>query len=107
MCFNASIQAYNYDTVLDLIVCRKAGALNNTRMLIFQNILDVLPYKYRKAQFDITKDYEVTNDQDLKEPSIYVKICRNKTSEVIKKFKQYTIAQDEYRDMSIKDFPHN
>ena len=36
MCFNASIQAYNYDTVLEFdSVCRKAGALNNTRMLIF------------------------------------------------------------------------
>ena len=43
-------------------------------------------------------------DQDLKEPiPIYVKICsKNKNEEVIKKFKQYTIAQDEYRDMSIK-----
>ena len=26
------------------------------------------------------------------------------SEEVIKKFKKYTIAQDEYRNMSIKDF---
>ena len=30
MCFNAGIQAYNYDTVLEFDPCRKAGALNNT-----------------------------------------------------------------------------
>jgi MoaA/NifB/PqqE/SkfB family radical SAM enzyme len=110
MCFNASIQAYNYDTVLEFdSVCRKAGALNNTRMLIFPEHfrLNVLPYKYRKAQFDIIKDYEVINDPRFKRT--HSDICKNMlqeqaSEEVIKKFKQYTIAQDEYRNMSIKDF---
>ena len=110
MCFNASIQAYNYDTVLEFdSVCRKAGALNNTRMLIFPEHfrLNVLPYKYRKAQFDIIKDYEVINDPRFKRT--HSDICKNMlqkqaSEEIVKKFKQYTIAQDEYRDMSIKDY---
>tara|TARA_E500000331_G_scaffold319793_1_gene332781 strand:+ start:141 stop:1238 length:1098 start_codon:yes stop_codon:yes gene_type:complete len=110
MCFNASIQAYNYDTVLEFdSVCRKAGALNNTRMLIFPEHfrLDVLPYKYRKEEFDKIKDYKVINDPRFKRT--HSDICKNMlqkqaSDEIVKKFKQQTIAQDEYRNMNIKDF---
>ena len=110
MCFNASIQAYNYDTVLEFdSICRQAGALNNTRMLIFPEHfrLNVLPYKYRKEQFDKIKDYEVINDPRFKRT--HSDICKNMlqqqaSDEVVKKFKQQTIAQDKYRNMNIENF---
>ena len=110
MCFNASIQAFNYDTVLEFdSICKKAGALNNTRMLIHPEYfrLDVLPYKYRKEEFDKIKDYKVINDPRFKRT--HSDICKNMlqkqaSDEIVKKFKQQTIAQDEYRNMNIKDF---
>ena len=110
MCFNASIQAYNYDTVLEFdSVCRKAGALNNTRMLIFPEHfrLNVLPYEYRKEQFDKIYDYKVVNDPRFKRT--HMDICKNLLQEqanesMINKFKELTIAQDKYRNMNIKDY---
>ena len=69
--------------------------------------LDVLPYKYRKEEFDKIKDYKVINDPRFKRT--HSDICKNMlqeqaSDEIVKKFKQQTIAQDEYRNMNIKDF---
>jgi len=111
LCFNSSIQALNFDTVLEFDkLCRDAGALNNTRMLVFPEHfrLDVLPLEMRQAEYNKIKDYtpaqydprfKRTFDDILKSM-----LTPQADSVIINKFKEFTLAQDKYRDMHIKDY---
>lgn len=111
MCFNASIQAYNFDTVLEFDkICRDANALNNTRMLIFPEHfrLNVLPLKMRKAELNKIKDYTVIAS-DPRFKRTFTDICKSMSQEqaddnVVTKFKEFTKAQDTYRDMYLYDY---
>lgn len=111
MCFNASIQAYNFDTVLEFDkICRDANALNNTRMLIFPEHfrLDVLPLEMRQAELRKIKDYTVAA-YDPRFQRTFTDICNSMSKpqasdEVVNKFKQITKAQDTYRGMHIADY---
>ena len=111
MCFNSSIQAFNFDTVLEFDkLCRDAGALNNTRMLIFPEHfrLDVLPLEMRQAEFNKIKDYTVA-EWDPRFKRTYDDICKNMLQKqadesVINKFKEFTKAQDKYRGMHIQQY---
>ena len=111
MCFNSSIQAYNFDTVLEFDkLCRDAGALNNSRMLVFPEHfrLDVLPLEMRKAELNKIKDYTViTSDPRFKRT--HADICKNMLQEqanklTVAKFKEFTIAQDAYRNMHLQEY---
>jgi MoaA/NifB/PqqE/SkfB family radical SAM enzyme len=111
MCFNASIQAYNFDTVLEFDkICRDANALNNTRMLIFPEHfrLDVLPLEMRQAELRKIKDYTVAA-YDPRFQRTFTDICNSMakpqaSNEIVDKFKQITKAQDTYRGMHITDY---
>jgi len=111
MCFNASIQAYNFDTVLEFDkICRDAGALNNTRMLIFPEHfrLDVLPLEMRQAELRKIKDYTVA-EYDPRFKRSFDDICLNLSKEqaneeVVTRFKKRTKVQDTYRDMYLYDY---
>ena len=111
MCFNSSIQAYNFDTVLEFDkLCRDAGALNNSRMLVFPEHfrLDVLPLEMRKAELNKIKDYTVI-ESDPRFKRTHADICKNMLQEqanklTIAKFKEFTMAQDAYRNMHLQEY---
>ena len=111
MCFNSSIQALNFDTVLEFDkICRDADALNNTRMLIFPEHfrLDVLPIEMRQAELKKIKDYTPAV-YDTRFQRTFIDICNNMSKpqankDTVNKFKEFTKAQDTYRNTNLQKY---
>jgi len=110
MCYNSSIQAYNFDTVVEFNeLCKEAGALNNTRMLIFPEHLrlNVLPLDIRMQEYEKIKDYKVVNDPRFQRT--FDDVLKNLQApqarkEMVDKFKIFTKAQDKYRNKTMLDY---
>ena len=110
---NASIQAYNFDTILQLNnLAIECGASNNSRQLLNPREFrtDILPMEMRQAEIEKLKNYNVNNDiNSARLKRTLEDACLNLSKPQadivqIKKFVKRTIETDKYRNMHLYDY---
>ena len=110
---NSSIQAYNFDTILDFDkLCNEHNTSNNSRQLVNPREFrtDVLPMEMRQVEVEKLKKYNVNNDVNsarLKRTLEDARLNLLKPQadiEQIKKFVRRTVETDKYRNMHLYDY---
>lgn len=110
VCLNSSIQAYNFDTVIELNeICLDIDAKNNTRLLVFPDYfrLEILPLNIREQQFKILQQYPVFDDARFERT--LQDVCKNMLNpqadnNLVEKFKTMTKEQDKFRNVFLYDY---
>lgn len=109
LCLNSSLQAYNFDTVIEFNeMCLNTGALNNSRLLVFpENLkLDVLPVSIRKQELQKLEKYKI-QDTDPRYKRFFNDILSSMNVEQSNKMSDFisiTKAQDSFRNMFLYDY---
>lgn len=110
---NSSIQAYNFDTILEFDkLCNEHTTSNNSRQLLNPREFrtDVLPMEMRQSEIEKIKKYNVNNDINsarLKRTleDAYLNLSKPQADILtIKKFVRRTIETDKYRNMYLYDY---
>lgn len=110
---NSSIQAYNFDTILDFnALCIDNNTSNNSRQLLNPREFrtDILPIKMRQTEIKKLKNYNVNNDKNIPRLKRTLEdACLNLSKpqadiEIVKKFVRRTIESDKYRNMFLYDY---
>jgi MoaA/NifB/PqqE/SkfB family radical SAM enzyme len=110
---NASIQAYNFDTILQLNnLAIECGASNNSRQLLSPRVFrtDVLPLEMRQEELKKLKNYKVVDQissQRLQRTidDAYLNLSKPQADrDAVRKFVRRTIETDKYRNMYLYDY---
>jgi len=113
MTFNASIQAYNFDTIIEFDkLCIKHNAANNSRQLLNPREFrtDVIPLEMRKKELRKLENYEIADQLSSTRlrrtiEDAYLNLTKPQADyNTIKYFVERTIATDKYRNMYLYDY---
>jgi MoaA/NifB/PqqE/SkfB family radical SAM enzyme len=113
MSFNSSIQAYNFDTILEFDkLCIEHSASNNSRQLLNPREFrtDVIPLEIRQKELFSLENYEVADITSSRRLRRTIEdACLNLAKpqadiEIVKRFVRRTIETDKYRNMYLYDY---